>query len=60
MFSWEIENLINKNNKVITREQLLKIINKVDNPQIKDVKPTTAFEIVTEDGYVMNVMIAND
>ncbi|MCR4803677.1 MAG: hypothetical protein K5895_11875 [Lachnospiraceae bacterium] len=59
MFSWEIDKLISDNHRIITREQFYSIVNKIDNPQIKDVLPLKAFKIVTEDGYDMNVIIDN-
>lgn len=51
MYSWEIEKLIAQNNGIVTREQFYSIVNKVDNPQVKDVKCENMFTIETEDGY---------
>ena len=53
MYSWEIEKLIAQNNGIITREQFYSIINKVDNPQVKDVKTENVFIIKTTDGYTL-------
>lgn len=53
MYSWEIEKLIAQNNGIITREQFYSIINKVDNPQVKDVKTENVFVIKTTDGYTL-------
>ena len=53
MYSWEIEKLIVQNNGIITREQFYSIINKVDNPQVKDVKTENVFVIKTTDGYTL-------
>ena len=53
MYSWEIEKLIAQNNGIITKEQFYSIINKVDNPQVKDVKTENVFIIKTTDGYTL-------
>ena len=53
MYSWEIEKLIAQNNGIITKEQFYSIINKVDNPQVKDVKTENVFVIKTTDGYTL-------
>ena len=38
MYTWEIEKFLVEHGRVITRDEFYKIINQVDNPQIKDVK----------------------
>ena len=38
MYTWEIEKLLAEHNRIVTRDEFYKIINQVDNPQIKDVK----------------------
>lgn len=38
MFTWEIKNYINQKRGVVSREEFHHLINKVDNPQIIDVK----------------------
>lgn len=57
MYSWEIEKLIAQNNGIITREQFYSIVNKVDNPQVKDVKCENMFTIKTEDGYTIHTKV---
>ena len=57
MYSWEIEKLIAQNNGIITREQFYSIVNKVDNPQVKDVKSENVFTIETEDGYTIHTKV---
>jgi hypothetical protein len=52
MYSWEIENFIKERNNVLTTDEFVKVVNKVDNPQIEDVKKLdNVFEISTKDGY---------
>ena len=38
MYTWEIEKFLTEHNRIVTRDEFYKIINQVDNPQIKDVK----------------------
>ena len=57
MYSWEIEKLVTQNNGIITREQFYSIVNKVDNPQGKDVKCENMFTIKTEDGYTIHTKV---
>lgn len=57
MYSWEIEKLVSQNNGIITKEQFCSIVNKVDNPQIKDVKCENVFIIKTEDGYTIHTKV---
>ena len=52
MFSWELQNYINERNGILNREEFVKVVNLVDNPQIIDVVPVkNVFKIVTSDGY---------
>lgn len=59
MYSWEIENLIAKNNGIVTRDEFYKIINLVDNPQITDVvfKDYSEYVIKTNDGKDIYVIV---
>lgn len=57
MYSWEIEKLLAEKNNIITRDDFYKIINKVDNPQIKDVKTEPMFKIETSDRYEFHVRV---
>ena len=38
MYTWEIRNFVRERNYLLTREEFVKAVNKVDNPQILDVK----------------------
>ena len=38
MYTWEIEKFLTEHNRIVTRDEFYKIVNQVDNPQIKDVK----------------------
>lgn len=38
MYTWEIENFLRNNNRIVTREEFYKVVNQVDNPQIIDVR----------------------
>ena len=38
MYTWEIEKFLAEHNRIVTRDEFYKIINQVDNPQIKDVE----------------------
>ena len=50
MFTWEIKNYINQKRGVVSREEFHHLINKVDNPQIIDVKHEgSLFSIKTSD-----------
>ena len=52
MYTWEIENFLRNNNRIVTREEFYKIVNQVDNPQITDVqydKSTDTYRILTSD-----------
>ena len=52
MYTWEIENFLRNNNRIVTREEFYKVVNQVDNPQITDVqydKSTDTYRILTSD-----------
>ena len=38
MYTWEIEKFLAQHNRIITRDEFCKIINQVDNPQVKDME----------------------
>lgn len=57
MYSSEIEKLIVEKGGVITKEDFYKVVNKVDNPQIKNVKTESGFKIETLDGYEFHVRL---
>lgn len=38
MYSWEIKNYIKERNYVLDREEFVRVVNQVDNPQVTDVK----------------------
>ena len=62
MYTWEIEKFLVEHNRTITIEEFYKIINKVDNPQIKDVTYDSTYgryNIETDDGKVMEVFVKN-
>lgn len=66
MYSWELDNFVKERNNVVTRTEFFKLVNRVDNPQVKDVKPATSneylgsFTIFTEDGYTLDVIVTED
>lgn len=37
MYTWELENYIKERGRILTREEYYKVVNRVDNPQIKNV-----------------------
>ena len=37
MYTWELKNFVNQRNGKVSREEYIKVVNKVDNPQIVDV-----------------------
>ena len=52
MYTWEIENLLARKGRIVTREEFYKVVNQVDNPQITDVqydKSTDTYRILTSD-----------
>ena len=52
MYSWEIENFIRERNHKLNTSEFVKVVNKIDNPQIKDVyKENDKFTITTTDNY---------
>jgi hypothetical protein len=61
MYTWEIEKFLAEKNRIVTREEFLKIINQVDNPQITDVSPKGKkygeFVIKTADGKNMEIIV---
>lgn len=60
MYTWEIENFLASKNRIVTREEFLKIVNQVDNPQITDVKHTgecSCYVIKDKDGNNMDVIV---
>ena len=62
MYTWEIEKFLVEHNRTITIEEFYKIINKVANPQIKDVtydSTYSRYNIETDDGKVMEVFVKN-
>ena len=38
MFSWEIENYLNNKNNILNEKEFIQLVDKINNPQIKDVK----------------------
>ena len=55
MYTWEIEKLLAEHNRIVTRDEFYKIINQVDNPQIKDVKHVgecSQYVIKTDEKYM--------
>ena len=60
MYTWEIEKFLAQHNRIITRDEFCKIINKVDNPQVKDVEHVgecSCYLIKTNDGKDMEVIV---
>ena len=56
MYSWELLNFIKERNNKLTTSEFVKVVNKVDNPQIKDVyKENNEFVITTTDNYTFVV-----
>ena len=50
MYTWEIRNFVRERNYLLTREEFVKAVNRVDNPQILDVKKMDdGFHIITQD-----------
>lgn len=37
MYTWELERYIKERGRILTRDEYYKVVNRVDNPQIKDV-----------------------
>lgn len=63
MYTWEIEKFLAQHNRIITRDEFYKIVNKVDNPQIIDVEyqgDCSCFVIKTSDGGDMNVIVTKN
>ena len=66
-YSWELDNFIKGRNGVVTRNEFFKLVNRVDNPQIADVRPEANthnylgnFVIYTEDNYILKVSVVED
>lgn len=60
MYTWEIEKFLAQHNRIITRDEFCKIINQVDNPQVKDVEHVgecSCYLIKTNDGKDMEVIV---
>lgn len=60
MYTWEIEKFLAEHNRIITKDEFYKVVNKVDNPQVKDVEykgEYGLYTIKTEDGKGMDVMV---
>lgn len=60
MYTWEIEKFLAQHNRIITRNEFCKIINQVDNPQVKDVEHVgecSYYLIKTNDGKDMEVIV---
>lgn len=60
MYTWEIEKFLADRNRIVTREEFLKIVNQVDNPQITDVSQKGTyggFVIKTTDGKDIDVIV---
>lgn len=58
MFSWEIENYLNDKNNILNEKEFIQLVDKINNPQIKDVKLSrNVFTVTTEDGYTFLVQI---
>lgn len=52
MYTWEIENLLARKGRIVTREEFYKVVNQVDNPQIIDVRydaNDNTYRILTSD-----------
>ena len=37
MYTWELKNFVSQRNGKVSREEYIKVVNQVDNPQIVDV-----------------------
>ena len=60
MYTWEIEKFLADRNRIVTREEFLKIVNQVDNPQITDVEHVgdcSCYTIKTGDGKDMELIV---
>lgn len=51
MYTWEIENYLKERNFEVNRNEFLKVVSRVENPQILDVRPvsTNTFNLITSD-----------
>ena len=54
MYSWEIQNFLKERNYEVTKDEFVKVINQVDNPQVRNVtvdrKIVTTYRMQTSDG----------
>ena len=60
MYSWEINQLLERNNFFISEKDYKRISNAKDNPQIIEVKYdafSDSFRISTKDGYLWNFSV---
>lgn len=54
MYTWELKNFVNQRNGKVSREEYIKLVNRVDNPQIRDVK------VEDENGVAKTTVITSD
>lgn len=60
MYSWEINQILERNNFVICEEDYKDISNAIENPQIINVRYDTfndSFRISTKDGYLWDFKV---
>lgn len=60
MYSWEINQILERNNFVICEEDYKDISNAIENPQITNIRYDTfndSFRISTSDGYLWNFKV---
>ena len=60
MYSWQINQILERNNFVICEEDYKDISNPIENPQIINVRYDTfndSFRISTTDGYLWNFKV---
>lgn len=61
MYTWEIENYLRERNFRVNRnEEFLKVVSRVENPQILDVRPVSqnTFNLITSDNGNMTFSVA--
>ena len=60
MYTWELENYLRERNfKVNRNEEFLKVVSRVENPQILDVRPVSknTFNLITSDNGNMTFSV---
>lgn len=60
MYTWELENYLRERNfKVSRNEEFLKVVSRVENPQILDVRPVSknTFNLITSDNGNMTFSV---